>query len=272
MSNTFKTKIVRPNGDEYPCTKNNRVTIPFYEEYKVFVKNAIGKRRMFELIIDGESVDEGSKFILGPYEEMSIERWMEGNLNSGSKFVFLPVDHPEAKHKAEETEAGIVRVKMWTEEPEKENVIIHRHEYYYSHPYYYRRYEPWTTWTNTCTSGDTFPTQASLTSSGSSMSYSCSPAGDESMLPVMDATDEPISFAPQGVTGKGAESGQRFVSVNGFDLGSEVEEAIFFLIAPANHVKAVEKGIKPKGHYCGHCKAKRQNPNHTFCPYCSRKY
>ena len=274
MNDTFIAKIVRPNGDEYSCAKNNRVTIPFYEEYGVYVKNTIGKRRMFELIVDGEPVGEGRKYILGPYEEMTVKRWLEGDMNSGSKFIFLPVDHPEGQKKAERAEAGLVRVKMWTEEPESKNVI----ECHYRYPYYYRmaypepEWEPYPHYYRRAywESYPYYPTWCTTTGSGSSMTYCSANVQD---LPVEDISEPVInSFAPRGVTGKGADSGQQFVSSTGFGLGSDVEEIIFFLVPPEDQAVAVEAGLKPKAHYCGHCRAKRKDANHVFCPYCSRKY
>ena len=276
MSSTFKTKIVRPNGDQYPRSKNNRVTIPFYEEYGVYVKNDLGVRRMFELLIDGESAGNGQRYILDAKQETTIWRWLEGSLNSGSKFLFLPVDHPMGQSRAERPEAGIVRVRMWTEEPEPETIIRHEHHY---HTHYERRRphqpswpnDPWITWCGSTTQGDDGPInvtytagEGSITLSGGSVSaMNCS-------MPIQDSA--PAMDIPSGVTGRGAESSQQFHTTAGFHLGSEVDEEIFFLIPPQDQATALEEGLKPEAHYCGHCKAKRKSPTHIFCPYCSREY
>jgi len=257
MSN-LKAEVVRQNGDAYPTSSDNRVTVPYHEEYCVRVRNRDCRRAMFMVYIDGQAISP-NKFVLGSNSDVTIERFVE-DLNAGRKFQWLPLDHKEVKDRIGKPETGMVRVVMWWE---KEPPVVYRHFHHYADPYPYDppSRDPWNPWIwpqVTWTTGDSVNTSCDYVmtnDAGSTLLRSCA--------------------VPAGATGEGGYSGQRFREVTGFELNSEFEEIVFFLRTPETVTPVLGANstvVEHVGCYCPHCGAKRKNRNHAFCPFCGHKF
>ena len=256
MSN-LKAEVVRQNGDAYPTSSDNRVTVPYHEEYCVRVRNDKGRRAMFMIYIDGEAISP-NKFVLGALSDVMIERFVD-DLNAGRKFQWLPLDHKEVKDKVGKPETGMVKIVMWWE---KDLPIICNYTYHYHTipapspcppPYRDPWFPVWTTCDNTSVGCNYMQMN-----SGSSTLRSCA--------------------IPAGATGQGSYSGQKFQEVTGFDLDPEFEEVVFFLQAPETvTINSTASGgvvgtvVEHVAYYCPNCGAKRKGRNHVFCPFCGHK-
>ena len=295
---TFTATIVRLNGDEYPCGGDNRVEIPYEEEYKIVVKNLMGKRRAFKIFVDGESLSGGKKFVLRPYATMEVERFLENDLKSGRKLQWLPLDHKSVQHKKGRTESGMIRIVMWKEASTVTSTITYRYDpcppYRPYRPWipYPRPYRPWfeeNYWWN-LGSSDLLLTHNSAydTTAGGPSAHYTATAGESVGSSVSCSAQNFASTpgegagtyvrnaisSPEGATGKGGYSGQRFRHESEFDLDPDVDEVQFFLVPPAYQITDdgdEEVFVASGSVYCVRCGLKRKK-DWKYCPRCGESF
>ena len=154
-------------------------------------------RAEFAIEIDG--LESKDRFIIGPHETSTIERFLEGNLKSGSKFKFVSDDDPAVQNPGS-SQNGIVRVKFWKEfisPPPKVTFIPS-----------VRSPEPWD-WDRTPYGPFwSYPQITYTSNTGGGRSFGLSAGGGHFNC---------CANASQvGATVEGSESNQNFVTVNGF--------------------------------------------------------
>jgi len=265
--NYLEAQIVRLNEDPYPCTKDNRVTIPFGEEYAVWVKNNGSSRIKFQIFIDGESISNGIKYVLGTGEEMVVERFLEDCLDTGRKLQWLPRDHKEGKGKEDEPEAGIVRIVAQQEK----SCWAFKYDYN-SYRYYWSPKKPEVdpySWPVCYLSDAAAPISAgnTLTSSGASVSAFCASNGAK-------IVEDASGFEAEGITGRGGHSGQKFSYSYYFDTDPDTEKTIMFFLVPpkSQHRVPQSNSVTYDAYYCPSCGRKRKSRKDNFCPNCGTKY
>ena len=273
---TFTASIVRLNGDEYPCGGDNRVEIPYGEEYKIVVKNQMGKRRAFKIFVDGESLSGSRKFVLRPYQTMEVERFLEGDMQSGRKLQWMPLDHKSVKHKKGRVETGMVRIKMWKEASTITSSIIYGWVPPPAPPYrpWFENEPYWRDYTtcegpavNYCMS----QSDGSIGSSAVSAHNTSLSLDGGSGTFVRNAVS---ASSPEGATGKGGYSGQKFNSEAGFNLDHDVDEVQFFLVPPGYQITTDadnEEYVVVEAVYCVRCGMKRKK-GWKYCPQCGENF
>ena len=109
-----------PSGEIVATDLNgiNTVKIPFDSEYKIRLKNNDSYRRcLVRIWVDGKPVvDDG--LILRKSETIKLERFIEGNLKTGSKFKFIPKDEAEASGVRMTEKSGLIEIEAQYEQPE----------------------------------------------------------------------------------------------------------------------------------------------------------
>ena len=119
------------NGNIIHEETNRIVKLPFDSEFSVRLINKHFRRAKCSLSVNGENV---GSFILNGKETIDIERFIDGNLGNGKKFVFASLDDSRTKDKTS-FENGIVEANFYLE---KELKIHELHHYYYD--YFYPQY------------------------------------------------------------------------------------------------------------------------------------
>lgn len=99
------------NGNEQRIV-NGVVNIPFGTEYAIRVRNNNDCRAEFSISIDG--LEDSSRFVLNPYQTMTIERFVGNSLTSGSKFKFVEEGNASVQTPGSSYN-GEIEVKFWKE-------------------------------------------------------------------------------------------------------------------------------------------------------------
>lgn len=107
----FQLSIV-VDGNEQRVSANNFVHIPFNTEYAVRVRNNTANRIKFFLRIDGLASSE--QYIANPFQTVTIERFLNGDLESGRKFKFVSINDPNVQNPSS-SENGQVVVEIMPE-------------------------------------------------------------------------------------------------------------------------------------------------------------
>jgi len=95
---------------------DGKVYLPFNSEYSLFLKNRNSVRASASVKIDGTDVLGGSAVIVGAYQELNLERFvLDGNLNNGKKFRFVPVTDEKVQDPTS-SENGLVEVTFKQEQ------------------------------------------------------------------------------------------------------------------------------------------------------------
>mgnify|MGYP001817000159 CR=1 FL=1 len=100
-----KSKVLREFED--------KVYIPFGEEYSVFIKNLNSVRASVSVSIDGQDVGDGKSFIVDANDSIDIQRFIKnGNLNEGNRLKFIERTGSVEQHRGVGIEDGLVRVEF----------------------------------------------------------------------------------------------------------------------------------------------------------------
>ncbi len=100
---------------------NNQVGLPWYEEYKLLLKNQHSEKAVATISIDGEDVLNGNRAIIPANGTFEIERFLNNNMQEGRKLQFVPAGDSRISHKKDSGELGIVEVVF---RKEKINIMI----------------------------------------------------------------------------------------------------------------------------------------------------
>ena len=90
---------------------NGQVAIPFYEEYKLRLKNSNDRRCIAKVWIDGAPVSKLGDPIIDTNGYLDLERFLDRSLTEGKRFKFVPLTDPEVDDPTR-TENGIIRVQF----------------------------------------------------------------------------------------------------------------------------------------------------------------
>lgn len=256
-------KILRENKDE--------VFLPFGSEYSLLIKNLETKRCLVKILIDCEDVLDDNAIIIEPNRELELEGFMKGRV-ARNKFKFIKKTQEISDFRDDRVDDGIIRIEYWYEKVyEKRHVITeHIHHHWYPSNCTYNctwctnwncfkrnNYRPQTMWYDNISLGSTIGSSCgngSLTSSNVNESYS-------STNNLKDMSHQVNCFVNQvqdeGITVKGSEVNQEFVSGNIGDLEENSRVIVLRLIGIKETGKVVEKPLTVK--------TKKQ------CPTCGRK-
>ena len=228
---------VLANGQVLEEDGSNKVCLPFGAEYKVRLINKNYDRCAADLIINGDKI---ARFIVGAGETADIERYLDGNLHSGSKFKFTHL-HDSAIKDKNSFENGLVEVLYYKEKYRKPEPLIIREEHHHWPPWKapMSTFTPWTVTYDSC--------ENSLRGFGTSMqcnAISMASAGQE------------------GATVRGSSSSQSFSEVSGLEF--ESNPTIIKL-------KLVNGDLQTSQKYCTGCGRKKSGAD-KYCANCGIKY
>jgi hypothetical protein len=227
------------NGNEQRIV-NDVVNIPFGTEYAIRVRNNNSVRAEFAIEIDG--LENKDRFIINPFETVTIERFLEGNLKSGSRFKFVSENDPSVQNPGS-SQNGIVRVKFWKELIMPRPVIKWGYTPHWEHNW-------------DLTNPDSFY--------GSDVHYMSSSRGSSINLNNISCCGggTSCSAGPVGATVEGSASNQNFISVNGF--ATEISPTILQVTLRG---LTAQEAVAYK--YCSQC-GTRSSKEANFCSSCGR--
>jgi len=238
---------------------SKRVCMPFGTEYKARLINKNYERCAADLLINGEQI---ARFIVNAGETVDIERYLDGNLNSGKRFKFTSLNDSQVKNK-KDIDNGIVEVHFYKERKKSDPIIIkeEHHHHYDRYPYIppvspwpKQPWYPYNPWYYCEGNGGniTFNNSKGMSASGGSAIISdvCStPTSCRSMAEL------------SGATVRGSESQQSFKEISGYEFESTTTILKLKIVngEPAISVK-----------YCNGCGRKRRD-GEKYCPSCGTK-
>lgn len=243
--NGFVLAVKNPRG-KVLREDNNKVFLPFYDEYSILIKNKQDKRAQAKIEIDGTEVSS-QKFVIDAYGELDLKRFvLDGDLNKGKRFKFVPASDSRVQDPTS-SDNGIIKVTL-----KREKERPYRMTPYYFHPDIYDGFdgEKYTSWMgNTITCGSSGAPRSTATLSTCSMSFS-----------------EGVSGDVKGATVGGSNSEQSFGQISMGDL--EDDETVLRL-----RLVPVEKAVTTKdtkNKYCVQCGDKLPY-NAKFCSGCGNR-
>ena len=222
-------KILREFGET--------VYVPFGSEYSILVKNLNAVRALVTIEIDGSSITDGVRLVVGPNESIDIERSIKnGNLTAGNKLKFIEKTQEISDFRGDRIDDGLVRI---TYEFERESPLN-------SYTPFININNGYTTAINSLTRGFDTTLYGSYTDT-------------------LSATNATANTA--GITVEGAKSNQRFSTVNSF-LTTGVKKTMVIMLKGKVEEQPVEKPIsvkmKPICKTCG----KKNKSTDKFCSGC----
>ncbi len=250
----FVIALKNANKEVLRETNNNTVYLPFHSEYSILLKNNNNRKAQVTVKIDGTNVLGNSYIILHPNETCDLERFIvDGNLNSGNKFKFVPKDDSRVSDPSN-VENGNIEVTFRLEK-EIKPIISEINEDWRKR---YRTDFPYVNWSfSTCDFSRIGPqTYSNEYLSSNDMMY-CSTSF---MTP-----------SQEGATIEGSKSNQSFVYGNIGELESSVTILRLKILAPVNSVTTTATTITETKHrYCTEC-GKRIKYNDKYCSRCGIK-
>jgi len=237
------------------------VTIPFGSEYNLQIKNLRSQRVVVHAEVDGEAIMKD--LVVQPNSTVVVERFFEGNMNSGHRLRFIQKTKEISEHRGDRIDDGILRIEYRFEKVEvvEHRTIIHEdHHYDHHHPWYPKPWDPWRipwiTYSSVTCSSDSVPI------SWDSSNYVSQPASNESINVSQPATDE-------GITVKGSQSNQHFTytSIGGLE---EVSYVIVLRLRGINSISqpVVSPVTTRERIECPTC-GRKSKSSHQFCSNCS---
>ena len=233
------------------------VALPFDSEYKIRLKNKNNRGCTARIFIDDKQVSKLGDLIINANGTIDLERFIDSSLDSGNKFKFVPLDHPDVDDPTS-SENGIIKVEFRL--AKKENGIKINIEPPTYKPWnwddwrYTKPLNPWDGGT-----GDFTVYNSSLRSDGSydgsvQMSF-CSD----------NLVSDNVSSLEDGATIEGGRSNQSFVYSN-LDV-EDVPTTLYLKIVGIKDSKQVDKLIY---RYCSKCGFKVKKTD-NFCYRCGKK-
>ncbi len=238
------------NGQVLEEDNSKRVCMPFGTEYKVRLINKNYERNAADLIVNGENI---ARFIVGAGETIDIERFLDGNLNSGNRFKFTSLNDSRVKDK-NDFDNGIVEVHFYKERKKQEPIIIREEHHHYDHYPVYPDPKPWKPFSPWF---------------GCNGDIVCSFNAGDSGKGLSSGTDNAMNFASctasrsevGGATVRGSNSYQQFSEVSGYEFESD---------ATILKLKIINGEPVVGSKYCSGCGRKRKDGD-KFCGNCGNK-
>jgi len=233
---------IKNNENEVLRDDGYRVNLPWYEEYKILLKNKHGRKANVDVTIDGRDAVKG--LILKPWQSIDLERFVKGDLDKGRKFQFVPADDSRIKDLKDSGELGIIEVTFKLEERN------------------FLRYTNciWPNSFKNLNSTKLDSTGGTITGRGR-----YARAGGQSVC--RSASIQTCSLSTGG-TAEGSRSEQKFNYVNGFVTEDESTTIRLRLIPVEENTPNTVKETKSK--YCIHCGNKLPTTA-NFCSNCGEK-
>ena len=225
---------------------SSRVMLPFGMEYKVRLINKNYDRCAADLIINGEKI---ARFILDAGQTSDIERYVDNNMHSGSKFKFTNLNDGQVKDR-NSFENGLVEVLFYREIKKPDPIVI-REDHHHWHDYHKPYQPPSYPWPVVYGNGGVAFGNAQLKgmcSSSESYSMACNAINTDAGM--------------EGATVRGSSSDQKFKEVSGYEFDST---------ATIIKLKIVNGELQSSMRYCSSCGRKRQGTD-KFCPNCGNKF
>ena len=234
------------NGQVLEEDDSKRVGLPFGTEYKVRLINKNYDDSAADLIVNGETV---ARFIINAGETVDIERFLDGNLNSGNKFKFTYLSDSKVKDK-HDIDNGLVEVHFYKEKKKTDPIIIREEHHHHYWDKIVPEPKPWpqTPWYYT-TCGSTC--KGSAIGEVSSITFNANYC----------ATPTSSYTGQEGATIRGSDSDQKFQEVS----GKEYESTATIL-----KLKIVNGELTAESKYCSGCGRKRKT-GEKFCGNCGTR-
>ena len=94
---------------------NGVVRIPFGSDYSIFLKNLNSRKSVVTVYIDGDSVLDGKKVIVGAKESVELNGFIDGMVTK-NKFRFIERTTEIENHRGVKAEDSLVRIEFQFEE------------------------------------------------------------------------------------------------------------------------------------------------------------
>lgn len=114
MYNSGMVVVVKSNGKILREDKD-LCFLPFNSEYSILLKNLETRKALVKISIDGQDVLDGHSLILNPNSETELEGFMKGNI-AKNKFKFIKKTEEISDYRGDRIDDGIIRVEYWFEE------------------------------------------------------------------------------------------------------------------------------------------------------------
>ena len=127
---------IKDSNDYILRDEAGKVLMPFYEEFKLYLKNTHSRKALAKITIDGEDVLNGRQLIISPNDSIELERFVD-NLKEGRRFQFAPLKDERQKDKNDAPDVGIIEVKFQREtEDSLWKPLVWKDEAKYTERYY----------------------------------------------------------------------------------------------------------------------------------------
>ena len=227
---------------------SRRITLPFGEEFKVRLINKNYHRCAADLSVNGEHI---ARFILNAGETSDIERYLDGNMQNGSRFKFVSLNDSQVKDK-KDIDNGIIEVHYYKELVKNEPIIREVHHHHHHDKYPLNPYpKPYWVYSSNDLSND-------ISFGGS---ISCKGMSAEASPNMMFNSCLCSSTGAEGAAVRGSESSQKFQTVSGYEFES-IATILKLKIVNGEHVIAQER-------YCSGCGRKNRDGD-RYCPSCGK--
>ena len=256
-------EVLREYGD--------KVYLPFYQEYSLYLKNLHSQRAVVKVKIDGTDVLGGMALVIGGNDSLDLERFISnGNLQNGNHFKFVPVESHAADPSSPEN--GIIEVTAQFEAPwaitTTGTYIPPSWSVPWFGPYYYPTPIPTTPLVNpqiypyTTSGGGGAAGGGTLNKPSNTMNmlYCSSTANIGLATPTAQVSSK-------GVTVEGSASNQSFSTASTSWLSPEIITLRLQILAPEQEQKTVDA---TKVKFCVDC-GKKIKGSFIFCPKCGVK-
>lgn len=88
--------------------RDTEVYLPFGSEYSLYIKNMENRKALVDVKVDGREVI--SRLIVNANSSTEVERFFEGDMNSGHKLKFIEKTDKISKYRGDFAEDGLVEV------------------------------------------------------------------------------------------------------------------------------------------------------------------
>ena len=114
----FKDKciVVVKNSGKIMREHDDQIFLPFGSEYSLAFKNLESRTAVAKVEIDGRDVLNGSRLIIYPDIECSLERFLGVDLNNGNRFKFIKKTKEISEFRGDRIDDGLIRIEFWFEE------------------------------------------------------------------------------------------------------------------------------------------------------------
>jgi hypothetical protein len=243
--------------------------LPFGSEYSIYLKNLNSVRSQVKVSVDGQDVLNGESLVINANQDLNLERFLKSK-DSGNRFKFIERTSQIENHRGVKTEDGLIRIEF-----QFEKVLTNQ---WYVDTRLGGGYNPGQIYNGNGwggaaggSGGNQIYTKgfggSPLNAVGSSYSM---PAGQANCMDFSLQSTEIKCSAPVsdvGITVPGSISDQKFQTVSGFTLESEVHVIVLKLLGETDTVKIVEPitvKAKPTCVSCGRV----NKANSKFCTNC----